>query len=90
MSGKSLEVTDREEYWNYYTTKQYGTAENIKTFFARVYNFLDELKTKEYENVLVVAHSGVSKAFNGYFNGIGDGKFLHKGLGNCEIKTYEL
>ncbi len=90
LSGQSLEVTNREEYWNYNTTIQYGTSENIKLFFERVYNFLDELKTKNYNNVLIVAHSGVSKAFSGYFNGINDGKFLNRGLKNCEIKEYEL
>jgi broad specificity phosphatase PhoE len=37
-----------------------------------------------------VAHSGVSKAFSGYFEGIQDGKFLNRGLKNCEIKEYEL
>lgn len=90
LSGKPLEATNREEYWNYYTDIQYGTSENIKLFFERVYNFLDELKTKDYERVLVVAHSGVSKAFSGYFEGISDGKFLNRGLENCEIKEYEL
>ncbi len=90
LSRQSLKVTNREEYWNYYTTIQYGTSENIKEFFNRVYNFLDELKTKDYKNVLIVAHSGVSKAFNGYFKGIDDGKFLNRGLKNCEIKEYEL
>lgn len=90
LSGKPLEVTNREEYWNYNTTIKYGTSENIKLFFNRVYNFLDELKTKDYERVLIVAHSGVSKAFNGYFEGIKDGKFLNRGLKNCEIKEYEL
>ena len=90
LSGQPLEVTNREEYWNYNTTIKYGTSENIKLFFDRVYNFLDELKTKDYENVLIVAHSGVSKAFNGYFEGIKDGKFLNRGLKNCEIKRYEL
>ena len=90
LSEKPLEVTNREEYWNYNTTIKYGTSENIKLFFDRVYNFLDELKTKEYEKVLIVAHSGVSKAFNGYFEGIKDGKFLNRGLKNCEIKEYEL
>lgn len=90
LSGKPLEVTNREEYWNYNTTIKYGTSENIKSFFERVYNFLDELKTKDYNNVLIVAHSGVSKAFSGYFNGINDGKFLNRGLKNCEIKEYEL
>lgn len=90
LSGQPLEVTNREEYWNYYTTIQYGTSENIKLFFDRVYNFLDELKTKDYENILIVAHSGVSKAFSAYFEGIGDGLFLHRGLNNCEIKEYRL
>lgn len=90
LSGQPLEVTNREEYWNYYTTIQYGTSENIQEFFKRVYNFLDELKTKEYKRVLIVAHSGVSKAFNGYFEGIQDGHFLNRGLKNCEVKEYEL
>lgn len=90
LSGKPLEITNREEYWNYYTTIQYGTSENIKEFFKRVYNFLDELKIKDYKSVLIVAHSGVSKAFSGYFEGINDGKFLNRGLKNCEIKEYEL
>lgn len=90
LSGKPLEVTNREEYWNYNTTIKYGTSENIKLFFDRVYNFLDELKTKDYDKVLIVAHSGVSKAFNCYFEGIKDGKFLNRGLKNCEIKEYEL
>ena len=90
LSGKPLEVTNREEYWNYYATIQYGTSENIKEFFNRVYNFLDELKVKDYKKVLIVAHSGVSKAFSGYFNGIDDGKFLNRGLKNCEIKEYNL
>lgn len=90
LSGKSLEITNREEYWNYYTDIQYGTSENIKQFFDRVYNFLDELKTKDYKSVLIVAHSGVSKAFSGYFEGMQDGKFLNRGLKNCEIKEYIL
>lgn len=90
LSGQPLEFTNRIEYWNYYTDIQYGTSENIQKFFKRVYNFLDELKTKNYEKVLIVAHSGISKAFNGYFEGIQDGKFLDRGLKNCEIKEYKL
>ena len=90
LSGKPLTVTNRDEYWNYNTTIRYGTSENIRDFFMRVYNFLDELKKEDYESVLIVAHSGVSKAFNGYFEGIKDGMFLDRGLRNCEIKEYEI
>lgn len=90
LEGQPLESINRDEYWNYNATIQYGTSENIKLFFERVYNFLDELKTKDYNSVLIVAHSGVSKAFSAYFEGINDGKFLDRGLKNCEIKEYEL
>lgn len=90
LSGKSFYLTNREEYWNYNTKIQYGTSENIKVFFERVYAFLEELKLKEYTSVLVVAHSGVSKAFSAYFEGMQDGSFLNRGLKNCEIKEYEL
>ncbi len=90
LSGQPLEVTNREEYWNYNSNIQYGINENIQEFFKRVYAFLDELKTKDYKSVLIVAHSGVSKAFSGYFEGIQDGRFLNRGLKNCEIKEYEL
>ena len=90
LSGKPLTVTNRDEYWNYNTTITYGTSENIRDFFMRVHNFLDDLKKENYESVLIVAHSGVSKAFNGYFEGIKDGMFLDRGLKNCEIKEYEI
>ena len=90
LNGQPLIITNREEYWNYNAIIQYGTSENIKEFFKRVENFLDELKEKDYKNVLIVTHSGVSKAFSAYFEGIKDGKFLNRGLKNCEIKIYEL
>lgn len=90
LSGEPLEVTDREEYWNYYSNIQYGISENIQDFFRRVFNFLDELKKSDYEKVLIVAHSGVSKAFSAYFEGIQDGKFLNRGLKNCEMKEYQI
>ena len=91
LINKSYEVTDRQEYWNYYSNIKYGTSESIKNLFDRVRDFLDELKTKKYENVIIVAHNGVSKAFYAYFNGIPeDGMFLDLGLKNTEIKEYIL
>lgn len=90
MSGIPLEATNREEYWNYYSKAQYGIYENIQDFFSRVFSFLDDLKKENYQRVLIVAHSGVSKAFSAYFEGIQDGKFLNRGLKNCEIKEYEM
>ena len=90
LEGKSFDTTDREEYWNYYTSVKYGTEEGIPDLCNRVKEFLDELKAKSYKRVLIVAHSGVSKAFCVYFNGIPkDGKMLNLGLKNTEVKEYE-
>lgn len=90
LKGTPLINTNREEYWNYNTTLVQGDYENIKDFFKRIEYFLNDLKEKDYKSVLIVAHSGVSKAVYAYFNGIGDGYFLNKGLANCEIKEYDL
>ena len=62
----------------------------MKAFFNRIFEFLNELKAKNYQSILVVAHSGVSKAFSAYFEGVNDGMFLNRGLKNCEIKEYHL
>ncbi|MDD3392637.1 MAG: phosphoglycerate mutase family protein [Bacilli bacterium] len=89
LSGKLLSITNRDEYWGYDSKIKYGTSENIVDFFDRVYKFLDELKTMDYNEIIIVAHSGISKAFSGYFEGIKDGMFLDRGLKNGEIKEYE-
>ena len=46
----------------------------------KIFGFWKSLKNKDYDIVLIVAHSGVSKVFSGYF----------EGLKNCEIKEYIL
>lgn len=56
----------------------------------KIFDFWKSLKNKDYDIVLIVAHSGVSKAFSGYFEGMQNGKFLNRGLKNCEIKEYVL
>lgn len=90
LIGVPLSETNREEYWNYYTELKQGEYEDIKDFFKRIYDFLDNLRYKNYKSVLIVTHSGVTKAINSYFEGIDDGLFLNKGLKNCEIKEYNL
>lgn len=91
LAGMPWNTVDREKYWNYYSEEKYDDEESVKELFERVNSFLEELKNKDYKNVLIVAHSGVSKAFRGYFNGIPeDGSFLKLGLKNADIIKYEL
>lgn len=91
LQGRSIDTVDRDKYWDYYATEKIGTEESIEDLCKRVFSFLDELKEKQYEKVLIVAHSGVSKAFYVYFNGVPtDGKLLDLGLKNTELKEYNL
>ena len=64
--------------------KKYDGCEEIKAFLNRVNSFIEELKTKDYQNVLVVTHKGVVRAFEVIFNGIGDGKMFDMGIKNCD------
>lgn len=82
---------DFEGYWSYKQNNNYEKAENIKTFFERVYNFLDRIKDEYVDKrILIVAHGGISIPVNCYFNGIPkDDNLLKLVLGNCEIAKYE-
>lgn len=91
LAGMPWNTVDREKHWNYYNKEKYADEESVPELFERVHGFLNELKKQNYKSVLVVAHSGVSKAFFGYFKGIPeDGKFLKLGLKNGEIAEYDL
>lgn len=91
LEGTSCSLIDRDEQWNYYSKIRFGTSEMVTELCDRVKDFLDELKTKDYKSVIIVAHSGVSKAFYVYFNGIPtDGNMLNVGLKNADIAEYEL
>lgn len=91
LAGMPWDTVDREKYWNYYEKEVYKDEESIDHLFSRIEEFLNELKDKDFKKVLIVAHSGVSKAFYNYFNGLPeDGAFLKLGLKNGDVKEYKL
>ena len=91
LEGMHYTEIDREEYWRYGSTIQYGTSETVESVKERVYSFIEDLKTCGYENVMVVGHSGVSKLFYTYFNGMPeDGKLLDIGLEHGEVRVYTI
>ena len=92
FTGLGFDSLDRDLYWNYYDETKYIKAESIDTFFKRVYDFMDDIKEKyKDKTMLLVTHSGVTKAINCYFNGVPkDGNLQVLGLKNCEVKIYEM
>ena len=92
LSGKKLTEYDREEFWNYYSKDNVPGLETVKDIFERISNFLEDIKIKyKNKNILLVTHSGVSRAIYFYFNEMPkDGLLLNvSGQNNCEIKMYE-
>ena len=81
---------DYNAFWSYKQNLKYAKAENIKDFFRRVYNFLDNIKN-EYDGkrILIVAHGGISIPVKCYFEGIPNAEtLLPLCLENCEVAKY--
>lgn len=95
LDGKSLseEGLTEEQFYDYYYKSDIENFEDLPTLFKRVHSFIEELKERDYENVLVVAHGGILRAIYFYFNEIPeDGNLLskYKSSKNCEINSYEI
>ena len=86
------EILDSEILANYSLNKEYKGVETIQDLCNRVWNLIDELKEDYTEkNILLVTHGGVTRAINGYFNGVNEEGILEDlNLNNCEIRTFEI
>ncbi len=91
--GKTREEFDFDEVWNYKLNKQYEDAESVGDLFNRIDTFLNNIKeTYPDKTVLLVTHGGVSIPIRAYFEGIPENTEVlrNMGIGNCEVKEYEL
>ncbi len=87
--GKLHDEFDYDGFWNIVNTHEYKEAENVNKFIQRVHNFLNDLKNRKEENILIVTHNGVCRAINTYFNGIPEDKnIIELGIKNCEVVKY--
>ncbi len=67
FEGTSKSSFNYNDFWAYGKNIKYEKAENVRDFFARVYDFLDDIKARcPDKNVLVVCHAGVTKAIECY------------------------
>lgn len=91
FTGKTTAEIDRNVSWNYYECKKkYPKVESPKDIYKRVESFINMLKTKyKDKTILVVAHSGVGRLFNIYFNGLPvGGNLLKSSLNNAEVAKF--
>ncbi len=66
------------------------TVEPVSSMVARSRSFLEELKRKDYENVLVVCHGGIIRALCGVLENRRNGIKWRPRPENCEIRKYEI
>ena len=81
-----------QELWDYNKNIGEEKVEQVQTFFKRIYQVLDDLKSENrYKKVLLVSHSGVGIAMRTYFNGIPQNKdLLSLGIKNCETIRFDI
>ena len=69
----------------------YDGGETMVHLCQRVYNLLDELKAEAEttgKTYLLVAHNGISRIVQSYFNDMTNEEFAAFGIKNCEIREY--
>lgn len=66
------------------------SVETIDSMVKRGSEFLNELKGKDYENVLVTCHGGIIRALSGYLERRSNGIKWRPKPKNCEIRIYDL
>lgn len=68
----------------------YPNGESYLKVAARVYSFLEEVKLEAKENdILVVAHGGISRIVHSYFFDMSNEEFFNYGVPNCALIKYD-
>lgn len=66
----------------------FSTGESMLRVAQRVYNLLDEIKSGD-KVCLIVAHNGIARIVNSYFNDMSNKEFAAFGIRNCELISYD-
>ena len=79
-------------FWDYKANLTYGKVEPVADCCNKIWNFLDEVKSKYNDkNVLLVTHGGTARVIQAYFIGIKeDGMVPDIKFPNCEIREYDM
>ena len=66
----------------------YDGGESMLRLAQRIYNILDELKEDD-KTYLLVAHNGIVRSVNSYFNDMSNEAYGDFGIKNCELVEYD-
>lgn len=88
--GQSCTSLNYCELWKISDKVPFEHAEDTKTFYKRVESFFEEIALiAQSEDILVVAHGGVSIPYHCYFHGYEYENLNEVMLANCEVSYIE-
>lgn len=91
FEGKDHALYSKLNYWNYKENSGYNGVEPVKDLLKRTKTFIDELKNKNYESVLLVSHAATIRAINYNIKGYDENTdFLEFKPQNGEVYEYEI
>lgn len=91
FEGKDHTLYLKLNYWNYKENSGYNDVEPVKDLLKRTKEFIDELKMKNYENVLIVSHAATIRAINYNIKGYDENtNFLEFKPKNGEVYQYKI
>lgn len=68
----------------------YEGGESMLRLCQRIYNLLDDIsKEADDKTYLLVAHNGIARAVNSYFNSMSNHEYASFGINNCQIVRYD-
>lgn len=90
FEGSNVKEINFREFWDLKKNSCRNEEEKAIDFFNRVHAFLNDIVKLEYDNVLIVAHGGVSLPVYSYFCELKeDYDYAKYMLQNCEVACYD-
>ncbi|SFG80306.1 probable phosphoglycerate mutase [Lachnospiraceae bacterium C7] len=69
---------------------RYEGGESMLQLAQRIYNLLDDIKAQSPEKTyLLVAHNGIARMVNSYFNEMSNEDYAAFGIKNCQVVKYD-
>ncbi len=68
----------------------YEGGESMLRLAQRIYNLLDEVKVEsDNKTYILVAHNGIARMVNSYFNDMSNDEYAAFGVDNCSVTKFE-
>ncbi len=69
---------------------KFNNGESFQEEKERVYSFLEELKSLNYKNILVVTHNEILQIINGYYKNFSDQEMWNTKIDNCQVLEVDI